>query len=441
MWMAGGRLGPGWSRRLVVLLAVGVVVGAAVSTAALRDGSEEHVQATAPRVEASEFWASAISVPTSAPPASTTTVTSPPPTAVESAAPTTTPTTTASPAPAPAESAPAVWSGPEDCLGLYDVDVTSATARQLLAKRVESPTWSPDGRRIAYGSTAFDSTGSRSSTWMMDADGTNQRVVEGAPGVQWGPDSRSLWGSRRVEDSDGQVHYDIVRFDVDTGAVTAMRPDGWPEWKSIGGVVLSPMADRVAFASSDVGLYVVQADGSGLVELAGDDVRRFGQPIWSPDGRYLAASLQHPESSIVIYAADGSSSRTIAVTDSGVMSIGGWSPDGQLVTFTRQPAASGATVEVARPDGTGHRVLAAGGGSAFSPDGSWIAFGVSIEGVDESGARTVRPQVHLIRPDGADQHVVIDGSGFEMWSPDSRRLLSRCGGSDFPGRERFRPSA
>ena len=98
---------------------------------------------------------------------------------------------------------------------------------------VQSPVWSPDGRRIA-----FVSRRDGKALYVMNADGSGLRIVA------------------RVE------------------------PLATPAW--------SPDGRRIAFEGRrdrhSVALYVVNADGSGQRTLA----RRGNAPAWSPDGRSIA---------------------------------------------------------------------------------------------------------------------------------------------------------
>ena len=99
------------------------------------------------------------------------------------------------------------------------------------------PTWSPDGRRIAFGS---DRDGNR-EIYVMNADGS---------------------GVTRLTDNDA----------IDSG----------PAW--------SPDGRRIAFSSTRDGrfeVYVMNADGSGVTRLTDNDAFDW-HPAWSPDGRHIA---------------------------------------------------------------------------------------------------------------------------------------------------------
>jgi len=96
--------------------------------------------------------------------------------------------------------------------------------------------WSPDGRRIAF--TDFQSSGPnhelRAQLWVINADGSDPRVVLEAPSLgspAWSPDSSRLAISR----SDGTVG-SLLLVDPDGGGVTPLDTALWsePAWDPTG---------------------------------------------------------------------------------------------------------------------------------------------------------------------------------------------------------------
>ncbi len=145
-----------------------------------------------------------------------------------------------------------------------------------------SPTWSPNGRRIAFA----DITG----LFVMNADGGNwQRLTDGPA-----DDSNPAWSSTgrgiAFDGSRGLFNGDIyvVHAESDGMAhVTDSLPlDSNPSW--------SPDGRRIAFMRKQhprarARVFVMSADGSAQMNL-GVIGNSYSRPSWSPDGTRLAYS-------------------------------------------------------------------------------------------------------------------------------------------------------
>jgi TolB protein len=143
-----------------------------------------------------------------------------------------------------------------------------------------SPTWSPDGRRIAFSrfhGTLPDNpkTGVAKGDfdiWTMSADGSHQHHVrDTCCYAAWSPDGSRIaymrGGDLWVMSPSGNAKRQVTKgpaYDVD------------PTW--------SPDGMKLAFASNRSGnfdIWVVNADGSGLHRLTTDPADE-GSPAWSP---------------------------------------------------------------------------------------------------------------------------------------------------------------
>lgn len=273
----------------------------------------------------------------------------------------------------------------------------NATGLRLLTPRGAdrgSPTWSADGRRIAF--TRFTRRGS--AVFVIHADGSKLRRVSSytrgyLSAAEWRPGRR-------------QILYHDVRADEDP---------------VVGGIKLA------------------KANGSDEENLTGyGDLN--ANPAWSPTGRQIVferdrAGITGGSGSsggeIWVMRADGSGAARL--TDNDVLDEGpGWSPDGGRITFARTVPGGpngdlGADLWAMNPDGSGETQLTAINGFVEEPE--WSPNGRRILFIRLRGSA---PNVDLftIKSDGSDlKRIATMRTGGQLieatWSPDSRRVLMR----------------
>jgi Tol biopolymer transport system component len=241
----------------------------------------------------------------------------------------------------------------------------------------------------------------------IDADGSDRRQIvepgperdqpnDGTEGPRWTPDGRLLFDSNR-----------------------AGGPDDWH-------------------------IFVVNADGSALVQLTGGDDGIEWNADMSPDGSTLvyAKALSTPDGpapfgggGIFASDADGSSERLLAAVPEGVTpefpegAQDEWvdiSPDGTRVAFTRGGTQQGGILIVSI-DGTGLTRLVDVDFQPirprWSPDGQWIVF-------HSNGHRfeTESSNVWIIHPDGSGLRQLtsesVPGQAWAAdWSADGEHIV------------------
>jgi TolB protein len=105
-----------------------------------------------------------------------------------------------------------------------------------------------------------------------------------------------------------------------------------------------------------LGVYVVNADGSGVRNLTPKSAEAYAAPAWSPDGQKITfAGERSGNSEIYVMNADGSGQRRLT-RNLAYDGDPAWSPDGQKITFVSNRHGLYA-VYVMNADGSGQRRL------------------------------------------------------------------------------------
>jgi Tol biopolymer transport system component len=221
----------------------------------------------------------------------------------------------------------------------------------------DSPSWSPDGTRIAFGSNRDGHYG----IYVMRADGTqSRRIVLSKPGdaaPSWSPDGRRIVFSRGA---DGLYVMNADGRQVRRLTHVQFTKDLDPAW--------SPDGTRIAFVRREAGigasLFAIRPDGTGLCELT-PFAASTASPAWSPDGAMLVYSAGEGSGfGISVVRADGTGRHRLTPQALDFDPV--WSPDGSRIAFQRE-----ATLYVMNADGSHVRRLTAraaiDGGPAWRP--------------------------------------------------------------------------
>lgn len=285
--------------------------------------------------------------------------TEPPPTATATG--TRIPTPTRTPTPRPATMVYAQGFGDNHILGL----VTSAGAviNPNLHPRASAPTWSPDGRRVAFfGEPGLSDQGGiyalGNGVWVLEVNTGNPQfffATDHVKSMDWAPVGDKL----AVEIGPPGVPHQVVIFDTRDGREISRFAGEQPAWKPDGQEL------AVKSCAPECGLWKVGFDGSGGVLLTGDSTDSY--PTWSPTGEYLVFTSRARTGDWEIYRlrfADGEVRQLTFRQGSDTTPI--FSPDGLEIYF-RSDAFGDWQIRVMSIDGRRERAVIEGAG----PSNEW----------------------------------------------------------------------
>jgi WD40-like Beta Propeller Repeat len=166
------------------------------------------------------------------------------------------------------------------------------TVTGLIGAKLASPGISSDGAWIYFTTQIAINGPTSGDVWRVHPDGTGLTrlvtgPVTGSPWVARTSPSPSPDGTRLAyvekTTSPTTTANDVKILDLQSGSTLTISGSGADE------IRWSPTANRIA-TKGGAGLYVVNADGSGLTQLV-PNISFFTGLDWSPDGRWIVANL------------------------------------------------------------------------------------------------------------------------------------------------------
>lgn len=246
-------------------------------------------------------------------------------------------------------------------IGLY-VSQADGSHRRLyrqIPHDAQSPSWSPDGRRVAF-------------RWNPQSEGFTPLIVLERGGTRW---------------------INLTSRNGLAGFPASWSPDGMH--------LVAAVARRVG---THLALYTMTPEGADPKRIT-STVAEAGYPSWSPTGKLIAFHrVERGGWNIYTVRPDGTHLRRLTTDYASEAPV--WSPNGEQIAYDK----AGATW-LMNTDGSNQHLLTARGGAphAWAP-GPAIAFDCSAQG---------RPTLCAINADGSNLRVLLGGkdSGFPAWLP------------------------
>jgi len=303
---------------------------------------------------------------------------------------------------------------------------TATNARPAPQLCDSGPTHASDQFALVHGFITYTYG---SEIWAVDPKHPANRTSLGVDGGPFRPEplAWSRDGDRLLllmewrEAGAAGITWDLCAMNAD-GSQTRLTGDGLTREGSF-----SPDGTKVVFSRvADDGLYVVDAKG-GTPHLITKATANVGSVAWSPDGSRIAYIVYwDPPMTFGIWTVnpDGTDPRQLVVDPrdcgGGACSAGGglaWSPDGSMLAFHSRPGSGGSVpsgIYVVHADGSGlHRITGDGVQPSWSPDGKRIAF-TRYDGFANGF------DLFTVASDGSDE-IVVDGVAivppYVAWNP------------------------
>ena len=199
------------------------------------------------------------------------------------------------------------------------------------------PSWSPDGRKIAYNSYVAGPNGGRQMIYIINADGSNETcLTPGSDGYSpsWSPDgSRILFLSDRDSDPGSNSHIsELYLMSVDGTDQTRLTNYNGKfyaaSWSPDGSKIVSVF--KPSYGGPEK-ILVMKSDATVADKIYSDDRLLCRAPLFSKDGSQILANFIGPVLALTgMYLMNTDGSNLVRLGGGE----GSWSPDGQKIVFS-----------------------------------------------------------------------------------------------------------
>lgn len=341
---------------------------------------------------------------------------------------------------------------------LYQVSVLGGDSRMLLRDVDTAPTFSPDGRQLAF--MRNNPVEQETSLMIANSDGTSERALATRKNSYhfwtpaWSPDGRLI---ACVSGDKTTAQASVIGINVEDGSERQLTTQKWRlierlAWLADGsGLVLLAPADETSETSqlwslsypegaarritNDLNIYTalsLNGDASALATVqtnvlsniwVGPDADRARQITtgasryyslsWTPENRLLYASSTGGNLDIWMSETDGSNQKQLTV-NAGSNHTPVASPDGRQIVFLSNRGGTGYNIWRMSPDGSNLKQLTRDGSQGspqVTPDGRWIVYAswqggklniwkIPIEGGEPVQLTDKYSKAPVVSPDG-----------------------------------------
>lgn len=203
----------------------------------------------------------------------------------------------------------------------------------ILSGNVNSPRWSPDGKKIVFVSSEGENGSPPFHIAIIDADGTNyKKLTEGdirAYSPTWSPDGKKIAYVAAYK-YEGGCPNAIFIMNSDGSEKTQITPYAYYmdlSW--------TPDGEKIAYFTFEPnGIFLVTIDGSHNQQIT--DQWTDSRPVWSHDGDYIVFQSTRDDTNdhfdIYIMRPDGTNIQRLT-TDPAHDRNPSWSPNGKKIIF------------------------------------------------------------------------------------------------------------
>jgi Tol biopolymer transport system component/serine/threonine protein kinase len=331
------------------------------------------------------------------------------------------------------------WAGPgDDNWDIYVKAVGVGTRPLRLTEHPAedlAPSWSPDGRTLAFVRNSGDGAAIYTVPWPA---GQERKLVD-LPGpvrmrenrlyrltaLSWSPDGRWLAFAERPTESE-PAH--IVRLSLETleeETVTAPPPhatgDRQPAFSTDGERLAFVRGAAGAFAGLD--LWVQRVEGGEPARLTFAEYEHCDYPNWTTNDRQILFSANGASGSILQVDSEGGEPQPVLGASQDAW---GASIQGHMMVYVQRHATTQDVWRVpgrlaSAPERVAEKLIRSSrtdDNAAYSPDGRKIAFSSARSGLSND--------IWVCNADGSDPIQLTDledHAGSPRWSPDGRRIV------------------